>query len=142
MGNQIHDRRDPFTELIGLEWDEVTPTAVRANLDVADRHHQPMQIVHGGVYTSIVEVTASIGASLNAARGTVCVGVSNTCSFVRPHRFGRLAVVATPIAIEADRQLWEARISRESDDALVAVGTVQLAAVPEEGYDRLDGAAS
>lgn len=134
---QISQRGDPFTELIGLVWDEVTPSAVRAHLDVADRHYQPMGIVHGGVYTSIVEVAASVGAYLNAAPGTVTVGIGNNCSFLRAHRSGRLTVVATPITMRADRQLWEARISRASDDALVAIGTVALAAVPEDRYDAL-----
>jgi uncharacterized protein (TIGR00369 family) len=138
MGLPIDQRRDPFTELIGLVWDEVTPTSVRAHLDANDRHHQPMGIVHGGVYASIVEVTASVGAYVNAAPGTSTVGVSNNCSFLRSHRAGRLDVVATPITVAADRQLWEVRISRATDDKVVAVGTVELAAVPEGGYEPLD----
>lgn len=134
----IETGRDAFTELIGLEWGEVSPTVVRAHLDVDERHYQPMRIVHGGVYTSLVEVAASVGANQNAAPGTVFVGVGNNSSFLRPHRTGRLAVVATPINVGQDRQLWNVRISRTSDEALVAVGTVELAAIPTDRQEPLD----
>lgn len=129
-----HHSRDPFTELIGLQWDEIGPSAVRAHLEVDDRHHQPMGIVHGGVYASIVEVTASVGAYLNAAPGTVTVGVNNNCNFLRYHRTGRLDALARPIAVQASRQVWEVHISRQVDDEVIAVGTVELAAVPVDRF--------
>lgn len=122
-------KRDPFTELVGLQWDRIDPSLVLAHLDVAERHHQPMGIVHGGVYTALVEVAASVGANVVSPDGPPYVGISNMCDFVRPHSSGRLNVTARPLSAEDHRQLWVVEITRDRDGELVAVGRVQLQAL-------------
>jgi 1,4-dihydroxy-2-naphthoyl-CoA hydrolase len=54
------------------------------------------------------------------------VGVSNLTDFLRPHRGGRLSVVATPIFQGRTQQLWQVEIRRGDDDKLVARGQVRL----------------
>ena len=63
-----------------------------------ERHHQPWGLVHGGLYTTAIETFATTGAyEAVKDQGRMAVGVANVTDFVRPHRSGRLAVVATPI---------------------------------------------
>jgi 1,4-dihydroxy-2-naphthoyl-CoA hydrolase len=113
--------------LIGLTWDRLALDRVEAHLDVDERHHQPQGIVHGGVWTAVVESLASIGGALRvASTGQVVVGVNNSTDFLRPHREGRVEAVGTPVHVGRTQQLWQVVISRGSDGKPVARGQVRL----------------
>jgi 1,4-dihydroxy-2-naphthoyl-CoA hydrolase len=116
-----------FTALTGLVLDEIALDRVTAHLDIDDRHHQPFGIVHGGVWCTVVESIASIGASLHTlGDGRVVVGVANATDFVRPVRDGRVQATATPVHVGRTQQLWLVEIRRGDDAKLVARGQVRL----------------
>lgn len=119
--------RDVFPTRLGIVYDDLQDDRVRAHLDAEPKHHQPMGIVHGGVYSSLVETVASVGGGLFAYRqGKTCVGVSNTTEFIRSHREGRIEAVATRTAENEHYQFWTVEITRPSDGKLIAHGTVTL----------------
>ena len=61
---------------LGFRFDEAEPNRVRIAWTVDDRQLQPAGVVHGGVYSAVVETAASVGAQLWLGdRGRV-VGVS------------------------------------------------------------------
>ena len=51
---------------------------------------------------------------------TTLVGVANATDFLRPHRSGRLRVVAVPIHQGRTQQLWQVEVRRPDGDELVA----------------------
>ena len=51
---------------MGLQFVEATPERVVATIDITERHHQGYGIVHGGVYSGVIETLASVGAHLFA----------------------------------------------------------------------------
>jgi uncharacterized protein (TIGR00369 family) len=121
-------------ELMGLleiEFEELGPTRVAGSIAADERHHQPWGVVHGGLYTTAIESFATTGA-VEAVKDQdmLAVGVSNVTDFLRPHRSGRLAVVATPIQQGRTQQLWLVEIRRPEDQKLVARGQVRLQNVP------------
>ena len=59
----------PFDNQIGLVFTELTPDGATAYLEVQPKLLQPMGIVHGGVYCSIIESIASTSASERGACG-------------------------------------------------------------------------
>lgn len=124
--------RDRFaTQVVGLEFDALSLTRVTAHLDVDDRHHQPFGLVNGGVWCTVVETVASIGAALHAAaRGEVVVGVSNATDFLRAHRDGRVLVEGTPVHVGRTQQLWQVVLTRADDGKTVARGQVRLQSLP------------
>jgi 1,4-dihydroxy-2-naphthoyl-CoA hydrolase len=92
-----------------------------------ERHHQPWGLVHGGLYTAAIESFATTGAyEAVKDQGQIAVGVTNVTDFLRPHRSGRLTVVATPIQQGRTQQLWQVEIRRPEDQKLVARGQVRL----------------
>jgi 1,4-dihydroxy-2-naphthoyl-CoA hydrolase len=116
-----------FMRLLEIEFDERGPTRVTGSVAADERHHQPWGLVHGGLYTSVVETFATTGAfEAVKDQGMQAVGVSNQTDFVRPHRSGRLNVIATPIHQGRTQQLWQVEIRRPEDDKLVARGQVRL----------------
>jgi 1,4-dihydroxy-2-naphthoyl-CoA hydrolase len=113
--------------LIDPQIDEATASRVEGSIAADERHHQPWGIVHGGLYTAAIETFATIGAfEAVKDRGRQAVGVANVTDFLRPHRSGRLDVVATPIQQGRTQQLWQVEISRPDDGKLVARGQVRL----------------
>jgi len=109
-----------------------TESEVIAELTISSKHHQPMGIVHGGVYCGIVETVCSIGGFVNASkRGNFVVGVDNHTSFLKATRAGVLRAVARPLAVGRRTQLWEAEV-RDQKGTLVATGRVRLISVEPE----------
>jgi 1,4-dihydroxy-2-naphthoyl-CoA hydrolase len=127
-------RSSALLELIDARVDEATPERVSGTIAADERHHQPWGIVHGGLFTAAIETFATFGAFETVKdRGQQAVGVSNTTDFLRPHRSGRLAVVATPIQQGRTQQLWQVEIRRPEDDKLVARGQVRLQNIEAPG---------
>jgi uncharacterized protein (TIGR00369 family) len=113
--------------LLEIEWGEVGPTRVTGSVAADERHHQPWGLVHGGLYMAAVETFATVGAYTAVKdEGRQAVGVSNSTDFLRPHRVGRLDVVATQVHQSRTQQLWEVDIRRTDDSKLVARGQVRL----------------
>jgi uncharacterized protein (TIGR00369 family) len=123
-----------FMRLLEIEIDERGSTRVAGSIAADERHHQPWGLIHGGLYTTAIESFATMGA-FEAVKdhGMQAVGVSNHTDFIRPHRSGRLDVVATVLHQGRTQQLWLVEIRRPDDGKLVARGQVRLQNVPEAG---------
>ena len=120
-----------FMRLLEIEFDERSPTRVTGSIAADERHHQPWGLIHGGLYTTAIESFATTGAfEAVKDQGMQAVGVSNLTDFVRPHRSGRLDVIATAIHQGRTQQLWQVEIRRPEDQKLVARGQVRLQNVP------------
>ncbi|MFI7607417.1 PaaI family thioesterase [Micromonospora sp. NPDC049366] len=114
-----------FVALLGLRIDEATADRVVIRWAVRPELHQPFGIQHGGVYCSVVETAASVGASIWLGdRGTV-VGVANQTDFLRAVRDGELTAVGTPVHRGRSQQLWQVVIT-DAQERLVARGQVRL----------------
>ena len=130
MTDPLDKPASAFMTATGLELAEVSGTRVTGHLDVGPQHHTPWGVVHGGVWCSVVEGAASVGASAAVAdRGQFSVGVNNSTDFLRPMTAGRVDVVAEPVQQGKTLQLWLVQLTRE-DGKLVARGQVRLQNVP------------
>lgn len=117
----------PFMQAVGLKLTEVSGTRVTGWIEIGPDHHQPMGIVHGGVWCAVIESTASTGAFAAVMdRGLSTVGVHNSTNFVTAMSEGRVDVVATPIVQGRTQQLWQVEITRAADGRLIATGQVRL----------------
>jgi uncharacterized protein (TIGR00369 family) len=116
-----------FGRATGLRLTSVAGDRVTGVVDVGPDQHTPWGVVHGGVYCAVVEAAASVGASAAVAgEGRFAVGVNNNTDFLRATTEARLDVLAEPIQQGRTQQLWQVRITRADDGALVARGQVRL----------------
>lgn len=110
---------------LDFELVEAGPDRVALAWTVGPAHLQPYGIVHGGVYCSAVETTASVGAALwFADRGRV-VGVNNNTNFLHAAREGRLTATATPLHRGRSQQLWQVEVT-DASGRVCARGEVRL----------------
>lgn len=130
--NTMHE--GTFAGGLGMVVTSATRDAVTATLAITPAHRQPQGIVHGGVYATIVESLASIGAALDAMpKGKNVVGLENHTSFVRAARGGTLHAKALPLTRGRRSQLWEVTV-RDDGDALVATGRVRLLVLDPDAH--------
>ncbi len=119
-------RASEFLRMLGCHADEAGPTHLHGWFEAGLQHHQPFGIVHGGVYSAVIETFASVGAWLAVRdRGQSAVGVSNSTDFLRPEAAGRMEVDARALHQGRTQQIWEVNITR-SDGKPVAFGRVRL----------------
>jgi uncharacterized protein (TIGR00369 family) len=115
----------PFDRLLGLRLEEASGERVVAVLPVTADLLQNFGIVHGGVYATAVETTASTGADLWLGAEGHALGLSNDTEVRRAVRAGELRVEATPLERGHSTQLWQVAITDEGG-RLVAHGRVLL----------------
>lgn len=118
----------PFDGELGLQYTELSPDRVSAQLEVRPKLLQPMGLVHGGVYCSMIESMASVAAYtwLNTSGdGGNVVGVNNNTDFLRSIGSGTVYGSAEPIHRGRRQQLWLVTITDDSD-RVVARGQVRL----------------
>jgi 1,4-dihydroxy-2-naphthoyl-CoA hydrolase len=126
--------RSAFVAAINFDVTEADGSRVTGSVELGSEQHTPWGVVHGGVYCSVVESAASIGASLAVQeRGQFAVGVNNNTDFLRPMTTGRIDVVAEPVQQGRTLQLWQVLLTRADDGKLVARGQVRLQNVPLPG---------
>ena len=121
----------PFDGELGLRFTELSPDGARAQLEVTPKLLQPMGLVHGGVYCSVIESMASVSAYtwLNAhgsgGKGGNVVGVNNNTDFLRSIGSGMVYGTSEPIHRGRRQQLWLVTIT-DSSERVVARGQVRL----------------
>jgi len=117
----------PFDREIGLQFTELSPDGARAQLEVTPKLLQPMGLVHGGVYCSMIESMASVAAYtwLASRGGGNVVGVNNNTDFLRSIGSGMVYGTVEPIHRGRRQQLWLVTVT-DDDDRVVARGQVRL----------------
>jgi 1,4-dihydroxy-2-naphthoyl-CoA hydrolase len=125
MDLEFEHNDSPFDRLLGLRLEEASGERVVAVLPVTADLLQDLGVVHGGVYASAVETTASTGADLWLGAEGHVVGLSNDTEVRRAVRAGELRVEATPLERGHSTQLWQVAITDEVG-RLVAHGRVLL----------------
>jgi 1,4-dihydroxy-2-naphthoyl-CoA hydrolase len=122
----LNAARGGFEVAIGLTFLRASADEVECEVPVGPHLVQPYGLVHGGVYASIVETVASVGAALFAMpKGQTTVGLENTTSFLRAVRSGKLVGIARPLHRGRATQVWEVEV-RGDDGKLAATGRVRL----------------
>src|SRR5258708_20589439 len=74
---------DGWNSSMGIQFVRATADEVVAEVQIGVLHRQAYGIVHGGLYSGLVETVASVGAALFAMkRGQSVVGLENHTSFL------------------------------------------------------------
>jgi 1,4-dihydroxy-2-naphthoyl-CoA hydrolase len=115
----------PFTDYLGVQFEEVTGDRVVATWTANESLHQPFGIVHGGAHCGVVETLASIGASVWLGDRGKVVGVNNSTDFFRAVSEGELTSTATPIHRGRSQQVWVVE-TLDADGRMVSRGQVRL----------------
>ena len=122
----LNANRGGYELALGLVFTRASQAEVACEVAVGPHLTQPYGLVHGGVYATIVETVASVGAALVAMpRGQTTVGLENTTTFLRATRAGKLVGVGVPLHAGRTTQVWEVEV-RDDAGKLCAKGRVRM----------------
>lgn len=126
--------RDGLVATLDMHIASASDSEVVVEWTSGPKHHQPMGIVHGGVYCAAIETACSVGASISARKrdpNMAAVGLENHTTFLRAARDGLLRCVARPLTRGSRTQVWEAEV-RDAGGRVCATGRVRLLCVPRD----------
>ena len=85
-GAEIEDvGQSNFDTHIGTEWINLDPDDARARIEMRDELRQPYGILHGGVYSSLIESLCSYATATAVWEdGNIAMGQAIEVSFLRP----------------------------------------------------------
>ena len=126
LAPMFNSHLDGWNRTMGVRFVRVVVGEVILEVTIGPQHLQPYGIVHGGVYSGLIETATSVGAALSAmSSGHSIVGLENSTSFLHATREGTLRVVARPAARGKRAPVWEATVTNDKGEA-VATGRVRL----------------
>ncbi|WP_343956042.1 PaaI family thioesterase [Yaniella flava] len=126
-----------FVAASGFVIDEISDARLTGHVDLGEDHFTPWGVVHGGLYTTIVESAGSVAASQAVAeRGQYAVGVHNATDFLRPSSGGRASVEAEALQQGRTQQLWQVVITDDATSKVLARGQLRLQNVPLPDSDQ------
>jgi uncharacterized protein (TIGR00369 family) len=119
-----------FAELVGVEWLDDDPDHARARVDVRAELLQPFGLMHGGVFSTLVESVCSRATALAVLdEGMAAMGQAISVSFLRPVLEGSAEVRARARHRGRTTWVWEAEVL-DSEERLCALAQMTIAVRP------------
>ncbi|HET8704877.1 MAG TPA: hotdog fold thioesterase [Pseudomonadales bacterium] len=105
-----------IAKIIGIEVVEVGDDFIRGRMPVDERTHQPFGILHGGASVVLAESLGSMAANFSVDGSKFyCVGLDINANHISSVRSGWVEGVARPIHIGRSTQVWEIRITSDTN---------------------------
>ena len=119
-----------FDVHIGTEWLNLDPEDARARIELRDELRQPYGILHGGVYSSLIESLCSYATAAAVYKdGMIAMGQSIEVSFVRPVTDGHAEARAVARHRGRSTWVWEVEVL-DDDEKLCALAKMTMAVRP------------
>lgn len=119
-----------FDTHIGTEWLNLDPTDARARIAMRDELRQPYGILHGGVYSSLIESLCSYATAAAVWEdGNIAMGQAIEVSFLRPVTKGHAEARAVAKHRGKTTWVWQVEIV-DDDERLCAVAKMTMAVRP------------
>ena len=131
-----HDRASSnFDAYVGTEWLSLDPDDARCRVGVRDDLRQPYGILHGGVYSSLVESLCSYATAAAVWEdGNIAMGQAIEVSFLRPVTKGHAEARAVARHRGKTTWVWQVEIV-DDDERLCAVAKMTMAVRPAPKTD-------
>lgn len=119
-----------FDAHVGTEWLSLDPDDARCRVAVRDELRQPYGILHGGVYSTLVESLCSyVTAVAVYDEGKIAVGQAIEVSFLRPVADGHAEVRAVARHRGRTTWIWQAEVL-DAAERLCGIAKMTMAVRP------------
>ena len=135
MSEETIKNQSNFDEYIGTEWIRLDPDDARARIELRDELRQPYGLMHGGVYSTLVESLCSVVTAGSVYdEGRIAMGQSIEVSFLRQISAGHAEVRAVARHRGRTSWVWQAEIlDAEERVCGIAKMTVAVRPNPQNG---------
>jgi 1,4-dihydroxy-2-naphthoyl-CoA hydrolase len=107
-------------DALGFELTTLGDETARATVTIDDRHRQPLDVVHGGVYAALAESLASHATAHAVGPEFVALGLSNSTSFFRPVGAGTVRAEAERLHRGRTTWVWDIRFTDDAGNLCAA----------------------
>lgn len=119
--------QNTLVEHLGIEIIELGKDFLIGKMPVDHRTHQPLGMLHGGASVVLAETLGSIAATLTVdPEKQYCVGLDINANHIKSAKEGFVYGKTTPIHIGKKTQVWEIKITNESEQ-LVCISRITMA---------------
>jgi 1,4-dihydroxy-2-naphthoyl-CoA hydrolase len=119
-----------FDVYVGTEWISLDPDDARCRVGVRDDLRQPFGILHGGVYSTLVESLCSYVTAVSVYdEGKVAMGQAIEVSFLRPVSAGHAEVRAVARHRGRTTWIWQAEVL-DAEERLCGIAKMTMAVRP------------
>ena len=135
MGSEGTIKKNPVAEsnfdtYIGTEWISFDPDDARARIEMRDELRQPYGLMHGGVYSTLVESLCSYATALAVHdEANICLGQAIEVSILRPVSAGFAECRANARHRGRTTWVWEAEVL-DDEERLCALAKMTMAIRP------------
>jgi 1,4-dihydroxy-2-naphthoyl-CoA hydrolase len=113
-----------FADLLGIEFVAASKDMVRARLVVRPEVCTRPSTIHGGALMAFADTLGAAGTVVNLPEGHATTTIESKTNFLSGAPLGTVIIgEATPVHRGRRTQVWQTRITRESDGGLVALVT-------------------
>ena len=127
-----HMSKGNMVEHLGIEFLEIGKNFIKARMPVDKRTMQPHGLLHGGASVVLAETLGSVAATFMVnPEKQYCVGLEINANHIRSAREGFVTGITTPVHIGKKTQIWEIRITNESDE-LVCISRLTMAVMDKK----------
>jgi uncharacterized protein (TIGR00369 family) len=117
--------QSPYFSLLSMRLIDLEPGGSRMEIDLGRRHLQPFGVVHGGVFSSLIDAAGFWAAFTEVDEGVGMTTVEMKLNYLAPSISGRLIGLGRLIKAGKTLSLADARVENETG-RLLAHGTVTL----------------
>ncbi|MBS1878807.1 MAG: PaaI family thioesterase [Actinobacteria bacterium] len=119
-----------FDAHLGTEWLSLDPNDARCRVAVRDELRQPYGILHGGVYSTLVESLCSVVTAVTVyEEGKIAMGQAIEVSFLRPVSEGYAEARAVVRHRGRTTWVWQAEVL-DAEERLCALAKMTMAVRP------------
>jgi uncharacterized protein (TIGR00369 family) len=122
----------PYFKLISMSIKALEVGRCLIEVDLAEKHLQPFGMVHGGVFSSVIDAATFWAVFPEVDEGLSMTTVELKINYLAPAQRGRLVVEGRRIKLGKTLGLGEATVKNE-DDKLLAHGTSTVMVVSDLG---------
>jgi uncharacterized protein (TIGR00369 family) len=119
----------PYFRLLSMTIAEMGAGTSRLEIAVGEKHHQPFGLVHGGVFSSLVDATAFWAVFPLLAEGLGLTTVEMKLNYLAPAAAGTMTAEGRCLKLGKTLALGEARV-QDREGRLLAHGTATLMVLP------------
>lgn len=107
---------------MGLDLVSATPERVTGRFDVRESHPAPNGYLHAASVVALADSLCGYGAAASLPEGAAGFTAAELKSnFIATARTGWVRATAEPVHRGRTTQVWDARVLREEDEALIAL---------------------
>src|SRR5262249_2652438 len=105
----------PINRLLGLVLKSIEPGRAVFEMEIDERHHNPMGTLHGGIYGDLADAAMGYAYAATLGKGETFTTVELKINFFRPVRKGKLTAEAKVIRAGKNLGYVESDVKDEND---------------------------